>query len=261
MKKLVIMMMAVITAVAMLVAGCGGSGEKKEAAGDGGAKVLRVGTEPAFAPFEFQKEGSKELTGFDIDLVKAVGKQMGYKVEIQNMGFDALIPALEAGNIDVAIAGMSITDERQKVVAFSDPYYTSGLLIMVPKDNTTIKSIEDLKGKRIACQIGTTGEKKSRSIEGATVTAFNTQSEASMELKNGGADAVINDAPVVAYYLQQGGSSVAKTVGEKMEAEDYGMAVNKNKPELAAEINKAMAELKKNGEFDKIYTTWFGEKK
>ena len=259
MKKLVIMMMAVITAVAMLVAGCGGSGEKKEAASDG-AKVLRVGTEPAFAPFEFQKEGSKELTGFDIDLVKAVGKQMGYKVEIQNMGFDALIPALEAGNIDVAIAGMSITDERKKVVAFSDPYYTSGLLIMVPKDNTTIKSIEDLKGKRIACQIGTTGEKKSRSIEGAVVTAFNTQSEASMELKNGGADAVINDAPVVAYYLQQGGASVAKTVGEKMEAEDYGMAVNKNKPELAAEINKAMAELKKNGEFDKIYATWFGEK-
>ena len=221
---------------------------------------MRVGTEPAFAPFEFQKEGSKELTGFDIDLVKAVGKQMGYKVEIQNMGFDALIPALEAGNIDVAIAGMSITDERKKVVAFSDPYYTSGLLIMVPKDNTTIKSIEDLKGKRIACQIGTTGEKKSRSIEGAVVTAFNTQSEASMELKNGGADAVINDAPVVAYYLQQGGASVAKTVGEKMEAEDYGMAVNKNKPELAAEINKAMAELKKNGEFDKIYATWFGEK-
>ena len=257
MKKLVIMMMAVITAVAMLVAGCGG--DKKEAAG--GAKVLRVGTEPAFAPFEFQKEGSKELTGFDIDLVKAVGKQMGYKVEIQNMGFDALIPALEAGNIDVAIAGMSITDERKKVVAFSDPYYTSGLLIMVPKDNTTIKSIEDLKGKRIACQIGTTGEKKSRSIEGATVTAFNTQSEASMEMKNGGADAVINDAPVVAYYLQQGGASVAKTVGEKMEAEDYGMAVNKNKPELAVEINKAMAELKKNGEFDKIYATWFGEKK
>lgn len=257
MKKLVIMMMAVITAVAMLVAGCGG--DKKEAAG--GAKVLRVGTEPAFAPFEFQQEGSKELTGFDIDLVKAVGKQMGYKVEIQNMGFDALIPALEAGNIDVAIAGMSITDERKKVVAFSDPYYTSGLLIMVPKDNTTIKSIEDLKGKRIACQIGTTGEKKSRSVEGATVTAFNTQSEASMEMKNGGADAVINDAPVVAYYLQQGGASVAKTVGEKMEAEDYGMAVNKNKPELAAEINKAMAELKKNGEFDKIYATWFGEKK
>lgn len=255
MKKFLMLVMMMLTACAMLLAGCGG--EKKEAA----EKVLRVGTEPSFAPFEFQKEGSKEFTGFDIDLVRAVGKQMGYKVEVQNMGFDALIPALSAGNIDVAIAGMSITDERKKVVEFSDPYYTSGLIIMVNKDNNDIKTLKDLEGKRIACQIGTTGEKKSRSIPGAQVTAFNTQSEASMELKNGGADAVINDAPVVAYYLKQGGSNYAKTVGEKMEAEDYGMAVRKDNAKLAADINKAMAELKKNGEFDKIYKTWFGDDK
>ncbi len=255
MKKFLMLVMMMLTACAMLLAGCGG--DKKEAA----EKVLRVGTEPSFAPFEFQKEGSKEFTGFDIDLIRAIGKQMGYKVEVQNMGFDALIPALNAGNIDVAIAGMSITDERKKVVEFSDPYYTSGLIIMVNKDNNDIKSLKDLEGKRIACQIGTTGEKKSRSIPGAQVTAFNTQSEASLELKNGGADAVINDAPVVAYYLQQGGSESAKTVGEKMEAEDYGIAVKKDNAKLAAEINKAMAELKKNGEFDKIYKTWFGEDK
>lgn len=255
MKKILMLVMIVMTACAMLLAGCGG--EKKEAA----EKVLRVGTEPSFAPFEFQKEGSKEFTGFDIDLIRAIGKQMGYKVEVQNMGFDALIPALNAGNIDVAIAGMSITDERKKVVEFSDPYYTSGLIIMVNKDNNDIKTLKDLEGKRIACQIGTTGEKKSRSVPGAQVTAFNTQSEASLELKNGGADAVINDAPVVAYYLQQGGSESAKTVGEKMEAEDYGIAVKKDNAKLAAEINKAMAELKKNGEFDKIYKTWFGEDK
>ncbi len=255
MKKILMLVMMVMTACAMLLAGCGG--EKKEAA----EKVLRVGTEPSFAPFEFQKEGSKEFTGFDIDLIRAIGKQMGYKVEVQNMGFDALIPALNAGNIDVAIAGMSITDERKKVVEFSDPYYTSGLIIMVNKDNNDIKTLKDLEGKRIACQIGTTGEKKSRSVPGAQVTAFNTQSEASLELKNGGADAVINDAPVVAYYLQQGGSESAKTVGEKMEAEDYGIAVKKDNAKLAAEINKAMAELKKNGAFDKIYKTWFGEDK
>ncbi len=255
MKKVLLVLMAIMAACTMLLAGCGG--EKKAAE----QKVLRVATEPSFAPFEFQKEGSKEFTGFDMDLIRAIGKQAGYKVEIQNMGFDALIPALSSGNIDVAIAGMSITEERKKVVVFSDPYYTSGLIIMVPKDNTDIKSLADLKGKKIACQIGTTGEKKSRSIEGAKVTAFNTQSEASLELKNGGADAVINDAPVVGYYLAQGGSKVAKTVGDVMEAEEYGIAVKKGNEKLAAEINKAMAELKKNGEFDKIYKTWFGEKK
>ncbi len=253
MRKILLLMMMVLTACSLMLAGCGG--DKKESA----EKVLRVGTEPSFAPFEFQKEGSNEFTGFDIDLIRAIGKQMGYKVEVQNMGFDALIPALNSGNIDVAIAGMSITEERKKVVAFSDPYYTSGLIIMVDKNNNDIKSIEDLEGKRIACQIGTTGEKKSRSVAGATVTAFNTQSEASMELKNGGADAVINDAPVVDYYLQQGGAEVAKTVGEKMEAEDYGIAVKKENAELVAGINKAMAELKANGEFDKIYKKWFGD--
>ena len=255
MKKLLIMMMAVLAACSMLLAGCGG-GEKKAA-----EKVMRVATEPSFAPFEFQKEGSKEFTGFDMDLIRAIGKQAGYKVEIQNMGFDALIPALTSNNIDVAIAGMSITEERKKVVTFCDPYYTSGLIVMVNKDNNEIKSIADLKGKRIACQIGTTGEMKSRTVEGATVIAFNTNTEAAMELKNKGVDAVINDSPVVGYYLAQGGNATAKTVGEVMEAEQYGIAVKKGNDKLVGEINKAMAELKKNGEFDKIYKTWFGEVK
>lgn len=251
MKKLLVLMMTIIAAVAMLTAGCGG-GEKK---------VLRVATEPTFAPFEFQKEGSKDYDGFDMDLARAIGKQMGYKVEIVNMGFDALIPALNAGNVDVVAAGMSITDERKKAVTFTDPYYTSGLIVMVNKDNKEVKSIKDLEGKRIAAQIGTTGENKARTVKGATVTAFNTNTEAAMELKNKGVDAVINDSPVVGYYLAQGGNESAMTVGEVMEAEKYGLAVKKGNDKLAAEINKALAELKKNGEYDKIYKTWFGEVK
>ena len=222
---------------------------------------MRVGTEPTFAPFEFQKEGSKDYDGFDMDLARAIGKQMGAKVEIVNMGFDALIPALNANNIDLIAAGMSITDERKKAITFSDPYYTSGLIIMVNKDNKEVKSEKDLEGKRIAVQIGTTGEKKARSIKGAKVTAFNTNTEAAMELKNKGVDAVINDSPVVGYYLAQGGNKTAMTVGEVMEAEQYGLAVKKGNDKLAADVNKALAELKKNGEYDKIYKTWFGEVK
>ncbi|MDY4921158.1 MAG: basic amino acid ABC transporter substrate-binding protein [Phascolarctobacterium sp.] len=257
MKKVLVFLMMAIMACSMMLAGCGGATEEKKAEP---AKVLRAGTEPAFAPFEFPKEGSKELTGFDIELIQAIGKQMGMKVEIAGMGFDALIPALNAGNIDCAIAGMTITDERKKVVTFSDPYYTSGLIVMVKKDNTAVKSINDLKGKRIACQIGTTGEMKARTVEGAKVTTFNTQDEAALELKNGGVDAVIGDLPVVEYYLAKGGSQFAMTVGEKMEAEQYGIAFKKDS-KLAADVNKAMAELQKNGEFDKIYKKWFGEKK
>lgn len=157
MKKYLLLAMVVLAALSLMVAGCGGKDDAKKA---DSAKVLRVGTEPTFAPFEFQKEGSKEYTGFDMDLIRAIGKQMGYKVEIMNMGFDALIPALSSGNIDTAIAGMSITPERQEAVLFSAPYYRSGLIVMVQKNNNSIKSIEDLVGKKIAVQIGTTGALK-----------------------------------------------------------------------------------------------------
>ena len=254
MKKLVLLMMTIITAVAMLAAGCGG--EEKQT-----GKVLRVATNPTFAPFEYQEEGKKEYAGFDMDLIRALGKQMGYQVDIQSMGFDALIPALNAKNIDVAISGMSINEERKKVVLFAEPYYTSGLIIVVAKDNNSIKNLDDLQGKNIACQIGTTGEKLARSVAGAQVKAFNHNTEATLELKTGGADAVINDVPVAKYYLAQGGNEFAKTVGEVMDAEQYGIAMNKDNTALAAEMNKALAELKANGEFDKIYAKWFGEAK
>lgn len=124
-------------------------GDKKEAAAPAKAeKVLRVGTNPTFAPFEFQAKGSNDLTGFDIDLAKALGKQMGYKVELVNLGFDGLIPALSTGNIDLAVSGMSITEERKNAVDFCDPYYTSGLIVLVRPDETQHKGINDLVGKR-----------------------------------------------------------------------------------------------------------------
>ncbi|NLH46579.1 MAG: basic amino acid ABC transporter substrate-binding protein [Acholeplasmataceae bacterium] len=236
---------------ALLVAGCGGSKAKKE---------LIVGTEPAFAPFEFQKENSKDFVGFDIDLIQAIAKQMGYeKCTIQGMGFDALIPALDAKNIDVAIAGMTITDERAKKVNFSKPYYKSGLAIVVNKDNNAINDIADLKGKKIAVQIGTTGAMEAEKIAGAKITSFNTNGEACLELKNKAVDAVIGDLPVEAYFLQQGGKDFAKIVGKTLTSEDYGIAVAKSNTALAKDVDKALDTLKQNGEYDKLYKKWFGE--
>ena len=236
---------------ALLVSGCGGGKAKKE---------LIVGTEPAFAPFEFQKENSKEFIGFDMDLIRAIAKQLGYeKCTIQGMGFDALIPALDAKNIDVAIAGMTITDERAKKVNFSKPYYKSGLAIVVNKDNNTINDVADLKGKRIAVQIGTTGAMEAEKIEGAKITSFNTNGEACLELKNKAVDAVIGDLPVEAYFLQQGGKEFAKIVGKTLSSEDYGIAVAKSNTALAKDVDKALDTLKQNGEYDKLYKKWFGE--
>lgn len=253
MKKSFLAAITLILALGLLMTGCGGEKKTEQ-------KVLRVGTEPTFAPFEFQKEGSKEYTGFDMDLARAIGKKMGMKVEIVSMGFDGLIPALNAGNIDAVAAGMTITPERAKSVKFSEPYYKSGLSIMVRKDNNNITSMEVLKGKKIAVQIGTTGAMEAHKIADAKVVEFNTNTEAALELKNGGVDAVVNDLPVVAYFLQQGGGKdFAKIVGKVVTAEEYAIAVKKDNVKLAGEINKALAELKKNGEYDKIYKTWFGE--
>lgn len=258
MKKTWMLIMSMLMAV-MMVAGCGG-GDKKAADNKlaQAPKVLRVGTEPTFAPFEFQKEGSKDFDGFDMDLIRAIGKQLNMKVEIQNMGFDALIPALNAGNIDVAASGMSITPDRQKAVDMSDPYYVSGLVVVVNKDNSAVKSVNDLNNKGIAVQIGTTGADRAAKVPGAKVKNFNTNSEVFLELKNKGVDAVIIDKPVAEYYLAQGGGKEsAKIVGDSMEAESYGLSLKKNSP-LTKEINKAMLDLKKNGEYDKIYEKWFG---
>ena len=257
MKKAFMLLMAMVMMVTM-VAGCGGGDKKTADKAAEAPKVLRVGTEPTFAPFEFQKEGSKDFDGFDMDLIRAIGKQLNMKVEIQNMGFDALIPAINAGNIDAAIAGMSITPDRQKAVDMSDPYYTSGLVVVVNKDNEAVKSVKDLDNKGIAAQIGTTGAERAAKVPGAKVKNFNTNSEVFLELKNKGVDAVIIDKPVAEYYLAQGGGKeTAKIVGETMEAESYGISLKKNSP-LTAKINKALLDLKKNGEYDKLYEKWFG---
>ena len=255
MKKALVLMMTLLMAV-MMVAGCGG-GDKKAPAVQA-PKVLKVGTEPTFAPFEFQKEGSKEFDGFDMDLIRAIGKQMNMKVEILNMGFDALIPAINAGNIDLAIAGMSITPDRQKAVDMSDPYYVSGLVVVVGKDNAAVKSVNDLNNKGIAVQIGTTGAERAAKVPGAKVKNFNTNAEVFLELKNKGVEAVIIDKPVAEYFLATGGGKdYAKIVGDTMEAESYGISLKKNSP-LTKDINKALLDLKKNGEYEKLYTTWFG---
>ncbi|MDR7866344.1 MAG: basic amino acid ABC transporter substrate-binding protein [Sporomusaceae bacterium] len=240
-------------AISLLLAGCGGQAPQQ-------GKVLKIGTDAAFAPFEFQDEKSKEYVGFDIDLIKAIGKQMGLEVKVQGMGFDGLIPALEAGQIDAAVSGMTITDERKKKVNFSKPYYTSGLSLVVKQDNAALKEFKDLEGKRLAVQIGTTGADFAKKIKDAKVREFNTAPEAFLELKAGGVDAVINDLPVNEYYIAKSGSKDAKIVGKPLNSEDYGIATAKKNTELAQKIDKALDEIKKSGEYDKIYEKWFGRK-
>lgn len=254
MSKKIATLLVVVLVLTLGLIGCGKQTNTST------AKVLKVGAETTFPPFEFQDETSKDYVGFDIDLAKAIGKQIGYEVQIQNIGFDGLIPAIDAGNIDMIASAMSITDERAKKVNFSKPYYKSGLSIVVNSSNNSINSFKDLEGKRIAVQIGTTSAEEARKIKNAQVREFNSNSEAYMELKNNGVDAVVNDLPVNAYYLTKTGAKDAKLVGEVANSEDYGLATAKKNTELNEKINKALDELKKNGEYDKIYLKWFGKK-
>ncbi|MEN6567242.1 MAG: basic amino acid ABC transporter substrate-binding protein [Veillonellales bacterium] len=253
-KKVIALIVVGMFLFAFGLTGCG----QKAAAPN--QKVLKVGTEPGFAPFEFQDEQSKAYVGFDMDLIQAIGKQMGYEVQIVSMGFDGLIPALEAGNIDVIISGMTINSERAQKVNFSKPYYKSGLSIVVKADNNAVKGFKDLEGKNIAVQIGTTGAKEAQKINNAKVREFNTPPDAFMELKAGGVEAVINDNPVNEYYITKAGGKDVKTVGDLLSAEDYGIATAKKNTELIGKIDKALDELKKNGEYEKIYVKWFGKK-
>lgn len=263
MKKITALLMMLVMAWGILSAGCGGE-EKKAAAPAAAVKEeLIVGTEPSFAPFEFPEKDTKEFTGFDMDLIRAIAKEMGYKkATIKNMGFDALIPAINSGNLDVAIAGFTITEERKKQVLFSQPYYKSGLAFVVRKEVSDVKSFDDLKGKTVAVQLGTTGAMYGEKLKekGAVLKTFNTSDLACMELKNKGADAVISDLPVLQYFLKNGGSEYAKLVGEPLTAEDYGIVISKKNPELAKNVDKALDALKKDGTYDKLYEKWFGSK-
>ncbi|MDN5325806.1 MAG: glutamine transport system substrate-binding protein [Moorella sp. (in: firmicutes)] len=246
--------------------GCGGSNPQGNGAGSGtqatststGKPRYSVALEATFAPFEFRDMKTGEFTGFDIDLIKAIGQVEGFDVDIKEMGFDGIITALQTNNVDLAISGISIDDERKKAVDFSLPYYQSGLVVAVKADNNTIKGFDDLKGKKIAVQINTTSAKEAKKIPGAMVTELDKVPDMFLELKNGGVDAVVNDLPVTAYYIKQGNNDV-KIVGDIHSAEYYGIAVPKGKTEILQKINDGLKALKANGQYEELYKKWFGQ--
>jgi arginine/lysine/histidine/glutamine transport system substrate-binding/permease protein len=214
-----------------------------------------VASDVSFAPFEFQ-DGSK-IVGFDVDLMNAIGKAAGFTPDIQNLNFDGIIPALQAGTIDAAISGMTITKERAGTVAFSRPYFKAGLAIAIQEKNSAISKFDDLQGKKIAVQIGTTGAKKAAEIKGAQVRTFDTSILALQELANGNVDAVINDAPNTLYALKSGGVSGIKVVGQLLTEEYYGIALPKNSPNVE-KVNQGLAAIIQNGTYAEIYKKWFG---
>ncbi len=225
-------------------------------------RVVRVGTEPSFAPFEFMDENTKELTGFDIDLIYAIAKASNFKVEMSSMPFDGLIPAILTGTLDAGISGFTITNERAKRVAFSEPYLKAGLGVIVRDEvKDKIKSVSDLDGQKICAQIGTSGAMYStQQVKGATVTQFNSAPEAFLELTKGGCDALINDKPVLEYYIASTGAKKLSLLEELITADEYGIVMNKNDEELVKLINDGFAKVKADGTLKAIQDKWFKAK-
>jgi arginine/lysine/histidine/glutamine transport system substrate-binding and permease protein len=225
------------------------------ASSSAGGATLKVATDATFAPFEYQEGG--KIVGFDVDLINAIGKEAGFTPQIQNLNFDGIIPGLQAGTVDVGLSSITITKERAQTIGFSHPYFKAGLAIAVQNNNNSITKLDDLKDKKIAVQIGTTGAAKAKTISGTQVRTFDTSVLALQELANGNVDAVINDAPNTLYALKSGGVSGVKVVGQLLTEEYYGIATPKDSPNLD-KINKGLAAVIQNGTYASIYKKWFG---
>ncbi|MFF2323965.1 glutamine ABC transporter substrate-binding protein GlnH [Agrobacterium sp. NPDC058088] len=219
------------------------------------AADLVVATDTAFVPFEF-KQGDKYV-GFDIDLWDAIAKDIGVTYTLQPMDFNGIIPALQTKQIDVGLAGITIKEDRKKVIDFSDGYYDSGFLLMVPADSA-IKGPEDLKGKTLAVKTGTSATDYAKeNFKDTELRLFPNGDNAYLEVATGRADAAMHDTPNVLYYIKTNGQGKVKSVGAQMMAQEYGMAFPKGS-DLVTKVNTSLAKLKTDGTYVTIYKKWFG---
>lgn len=217
--------------------------------------ALRVAVEPVYPPFEF-RAANGEIQGFDIDIIRAIGQEAGFSVQFQSIAFDGIIPALQAQTVDAAVGAMTITPARAKVVSFSRPYFKAGLAIAVREDNQNINQLEDLSGKSIAVQIGTTGADAAKKISGATIRTFNAAVLTLQELSNGNVDAVINDAPVMLYAIKTGNLKGIRVVNQLLTEEFYGIPTPRNSSNLQR-INQGLGSILNNGTYTQLYQKWF----
>ena len=211
-----------------------------------------IASDSSFAPFVFQDSNNK-YTGIDMDLIKAIAKDQGFTIEITNPGFDAALNAVQSGQADGMIAGMSVTDARKETFDFSEPYYTANAILAV-KESSTIASYKDLKGKTIGVKNGTASQTfltKNQSKYDYKIKTFSDASSMYDSLNSGSVDAVMDDEPVVKYSISQG--QKLKTPIKGTPIGDTAFAVKKgSNPELIQMFNNGLANIKKNGQYQKI---------
>jgi polar amino acid transport system substrate-binding protein len=223
---------------------------------------LTVCSDVPYAPFEFNdRGGGDQLTGFDVELVRALAARLMLNAEFKTTPFDAIIPSLAAGNCDMVASATTITEERKKKVAFTQPYFDADQALLIrAADRERYRRLSDLKGKTIGVQSGTTGETyaKAHKPAGATVKDFPGADDLFNALASGDIDAVLQDFPVNKYRALKAPDQFAVTETFKT-GEQYGFAVAKDNPSLVAALDAALANVRQSGDYDKTYKAWFGE--
>jgi glutamine transport system substrate-binding protein len=246
-----------VGAVAIVVAGCGG-GSSSSSSGStseesSGGEKLTVGSDIPYPPFEQGKPG--EYTGFDVNLMEAIGEKIGRQVEFEDTSFETIFAFLGQGKFEAVASAATITPEREKTVDFSDPYYLSEQAILV-KEGGSIDSVEKLKGATIGVQKGTTGEEfVEEKGEAGELRSYPSGPDAVNALNSGTVEAVVIDIPVAEQAVKEtSGLEISAPISTE---EEYGIAVAQGNTKLLEEINKGLKEVEKDGTYAKIYEKWF----
>lgn len=219
--------------------------ESKEAAGG----KLVMATNAEFPPYEFH-DGDK-IVGIDAEIAQAIADELGMELEIEDIAFDSIIPEIVSGKADMALAGMTVTEDRKASVDFSDTYATASQMIIV-KEDSEIAGPDDLKGVTVGVQLGTTGDIYVSDLEadGTTVERYNKGFEAVQALSQGKIDAVVIDGEPAKTFVSE--TEGLKILDEAFTEEEYAIAVKKGNDELKEKINDALANLKESGKLDEI---------
>ncbi len=241
---------------------CGGTADQPTGAENSAPpadRPLVVAVNAQYPPFEFlDSEG--RVTGFDEELMTAIAAEAGLTIEIENVLWGPMFNAMNSGqfnNFDLIISAITITEERQEVVNFSDPYFETGLVI-VTETGSDISSPDDLFDRLVGLQVDTVAETWVGANTEADVVTYAEVEEAFEALAQGEIEAVVNDLPNSQYLLQQQYGSDLTIVGDPLTSAQYGIVVPKDRPELLAQINEGLAAVRESGTYDRIYDTWFG---
>lgn len=218
-----------------------------EAGADG--KVLVMATNAEFPPYEYHDGG--DIVGIDVEVAEAIAEKLGMTLEVEDIAFDSIIPELESGKADIGVAGMTVNEDRLKNVDFTDPYTTASQVIIV-KEDSDIAGPDDLKGKYIGVQLGTTGDIYASDYEadGSTIERYNKGFEAVQAMQQGKIDAVVIDQEPAKVFVSQ--NEGIKILDEALTVEEYAIAIKKGNTELLDQVNGALAELKESGELQAI---------